>query len=72
MKYYVEEISVLKDGTSAHTITEKESKEKALSDFHLTLAYGYLNKDIETMHVEAKDAIGMIIGSETITTQEKE
>lgn len=65
MKFYVEEITVLKDGTSAHAITEKESEQKALSDFHLTLAYAYLNDNIDTIHVEAKNSVGGVYKSET-------
>lgn len=72
MKFYVEEIAVHKDGTSAHAITEKETKEKALSDYHLAMAYAYLNADLVSFHCEAKDEQGTIFKTDTFVNEPEE
>ena len=58
MKFYVEEITVLKDGTSAQAIYEKATEEEAISTFHQILASAYINPNVETCHAEAKNSVG--------------
>ena len=60
-KYFVEEMTVLKDGTYPVAITNKETKEEALSALHQTLASAYINGEVVTCHVEVKDELGNII-----------
>lgn len=71
MKFYVEEIAIHKDGTSAHTINEKESKTKALSDYHLAMAYALLNDNLASFHCEVKDEMGMMYQTDTFINEEE-
>lgn len=65
MKYYVEEITVLKDGTSPIAITEKASEKDAISSFHQAMASAIINPDVASIHVEAKNSVGGIYESKT-------
>lgn len=58
MKYYVEQIAIGKDGVSAHAITEKNSKEEAISEFHSIMASAIVNPNVISIHVEAKNELG--------------
>ena len=60
MKYYLEEITTLKDGKTAVSITEKESKDIAISTLHRAMASAIVNEDVVRIHVEAKDDKGFI------------
>lgn len=65
MKFYVEEITVLKDGTSPIAITEKESEKEAISSFHQAMASAIINPNVASIHVEAKNDVGGIYESKT-------
>lgn len=58
MKYFTEEISVSKDGIVATAITERASKEDALSGFHQIMASAYINNNLASMYAEAKNSLG--------------
>lgn len=59
-KYFTEEITTMKDGTIASAITEKASKDEAISNCLSACAYALLNKDVAHIHAEAKDNLGNI------------
>lgn len=65
MNYFVEEITVMKDGSSAQAITYKESKEDAVSGYHAVMASAWINPAVATCHCEAKNSIGGIYANET-------
>ena len=65
MKFYTEEITVLKDGTSAHALTEKNSEAEALSTFHQALASAIVNPNVASIHAEAKNSVGGIYDQKT-------
>lgn len=65
MKFYVEEITVLKDGTSAHAITEKANENDARAAFHQAMASALINPNVVSIHVEAKNSVGGIYESST-------
>ena len=67
MKFYVEEITVLKDGTSPIAITEKQSENEARASFHQTMASAIINPNVASIHVEAKNSVGGIYESATWT-----
>ena len=69
MKYYVEEITVMKDGTSPIAITEKASESEARASFHQTMASAIINPDVESIHCEAKNNVGGIYESKTWVNQ---
>ena len=69
MKYYVEEITVMKDGTSPITITEKASENEARASFHQAMASAIINPDVESIHAEAKNNVGGIYESKTWVNQ---
>ena len=69
MKYYVEEITVMKDGTSPIAITEKASENEARASFHQAMASAIINPDVESIHVEAKNNVGGIYESKTWVNQ---
>ena len=50
----------MKDGTIASAITEKTSKDEAISNCLSACAYALLNKDVAHIHAEAKDNMGHI------------
>ena len=58
MKFYVEEITVLKDGTSPIAITEKASELEARASLHQAMASAIINPDVVSIHVEAKNELG--------------
>ena len=60
MKFYVEEITVLKDGTSPLAITEKASETEARAGFHQAMASAIINSNVASIHVEAKNEVGGI------------
>ena len=60
MKFYVEEITVLKDGTSPIAITEKTTEQEARAGFHQAMASAIINPNVASIHVEAKNEIGGI------------
>ena len=65
MKFYIEEIAVLKDGTSPIAITEKPSENEARASFHQAMASAIINPNVTSIHVEAKNSVGGIYESET-------
>lgn len=65
MKFYVEEIAVLKDGTSPIAITEKPSENEARASFHQSMASAIINPNVSSIHVEAKNDVGGIYESGT-------
>lgn len=65
MKFFVEEIAVMKDGTSPIAITEKASENEARASFHQAMASAIINPDVESIHVEAKNNVGGIYESKT-------
>ena len=69
MKYYVEEITVMKDGTSPIAITEKASENEARASFHQAMASAIINPDVESIHAEAKNNVGGIYESKTWVNQ---
>lgn len=48
MRYFTEEITVLKDGTVASAITEKANEVEARSTFHQIMASGMINVSTQT------------------------
>ena len=60
MKFYVEEIAVLKDGTSPISITEKTTEQEARAGFHQAMASAIINSNVASIHVEAKNEVGGI------------
>ena len=46
MKFYIEEIAVLKDGTSPIAITEKPSENEARASFHQAMASAIINPNV--------------------------
>ena len=60
MKFYVEEITVLKDGTSPISITEKTTEQEARAGFHQAMASAIINSNVASIHVEAKNEGGGI------------
>ena len=65
MKFYIEEITVLKDGTSPIAITEKSSENEARASFHQAMASAIINPNVESIHCEAKNSVGGIYESGT-------
>ena len=65
MKFYIEEITVLKDGTSPIAITEKPSENEARASFHQVMASAIINSNVESIHAEAKNSVGGIYESGT-------
>lgn len=67
MRFFVEEITVLKDGSAPIAITEKASENEAISSFHQAMASAIINPNVESIHVEAKNSAGGIYESATWT-----
>ena len=67
MKFYVEEITVLKDGASPIAITEKPSENEARASFHQAMASAMINENVASIHAEAKNSVGGIYESATWT-----
>ena len=65
MKFYIEEITVLKDGTSPIAITEKASENEARASYHQAMASAIINPDVASIHVEAKNNVGGVYESGT-------
>lgn len=70
MKFYVEEITVLRDGTSPISITEKRSENEAVAAFHLAMASAVTNPDVLSIHCEAKNNLGGFYNSDTWTASD--
>ena len=62
-RFYVEEITILKDGTSPITITEKASEEEARATFHQAMASAIINPNVASIHVEVKNEFGGVYES---------
>ena len=58
MKYFLEEITILKEGNSAIAITEKTSELEARASFHQAMASAIINENVLSIHVEAKNELG--------------
>lgn len=58
MKYFVEQITVMKDGTTANSITEAATERDAISQFHMIMASGVINDNISTLYACAKNNVG--------------
>ena len=67
MRFYVEEITTLEDGTSPVAITEKVNEIEARASFHQTMASAMINEKVVSVHVEAKNELGGIYESATWT-----
>lgn len=65
MKYFTEEITVLKSGQVAVAINEKASEKEALSACYLALGSATANPDVVSIHVEAKNDVGGIYENKT-------
>lgn len=77
MRFYVEEITVLNDGTSPVAIYEKGSELEAKSYFHQAMASAIINDNVSSIHVEVKNEFGGISDRNTwirpvSSTQNKE
>lgn len=68
MKFYVEEITVLKNGATAAAINEKPSEVEATSAFHSAMASAMVNPDVRSIHCEAKNNLGGVYKSDTWTS----
>ena len=67
MRYFVEEITVLKDGTAPITIHEKDTEQEARSSYHQAMASAIINPTVKSIHVEAKNEVGGIYENGTWT-----
>lgn len=65
MKFYTEEITTLKDGVSAHALTEKATLNDALSAAHMAMGSACINENVASIHVEAKNNVGGVYYSDT-------
>lgn len=65
MKFYTEEIMTMKDGSAPKALNEYESEKQAISAFHQIMASVYINENIKSAHVEAKNSFGGIYESKT-------
>ena len=65
MKYFVEEITVMKDGSAAVSIVEKATKQEARSGYHQAMASAIINQDVASIHAEAKNNVGGLYESGT-------
>ena len=65
MKFYIEEITVLKDGTSPIAITEKPSENEARASFHQPMASAKNNPSVESIKKKKKNSVGGIYESGT-------
>ena len=72
MKFYVEEITVLKDGSSPIAITEKASENEARASFHQAMASAIINPSVASIHVEAKNDLGGIYEEGTWVAKSEE
>ena len=67
MKFYIEEITVLKNGTTAAAINEKPNELEAISAFHSAMASAMVNPDVHSIHCEAKNNLGGVYKADTWT-----
>lgn len=67
MKYFVEEIAIMKDGSTPISITEKTTEREARASYHQAMASAIINELVVSIHVEAKNEIGAIYDSGTWT-----
>lgn len=65
MRYFVEEITILNNGSAPITIYEKESEQEARASYHQAMASAIINPDVVSIHVEAKNSVGGIYESGT-------
>lgn len=57
MKYFVEEITVMKDGSAPAAIYEKNSEREARSAFHQAMSSALINENVVSIHAQAKIAL---------------
>ena len=71
MKYFVEEITILEDGTAPIAISEKETEQEARAAYHQAMASAIINPAVKSIHVEAKNEVGGIyeVGTWTAPTE---
>lgn len=69
MKYFVEEITILKDGSAPVAIHEKQTEQEARAAYHQAMASAIINPDVVSIHAEAKNEVGGIYESGTWTAQ---
>lgn len=60
MKYFVEEIIVMKDGSAPIAIYEKSSEREARSAYHQAMASALINENVVSIHAQAKNSLGGI------------
>ena len=58
MKFFVEEITTLKNGDVAAAITQKNTEEEAISAFHQVMASAIINPDVEAVFARAINNVG--------------
>lgn len=65
MRYFVEEITILKDGSDPIAIFEKQTEQEARAAYHQAMASAIINPNVKSIHVEAKNEVGGIYESGT-------
>lgn len=65
MRYFVEEITILKDGSAPIAILEKQTEQEARAAYHQAMASAIINPNVVSIHVEAKNEVGGIYESGT-------
>lgn len=65
MKYFVEEITILKDGATPTAVTPKNDYAEALSAYHQCLASAIISESVASIHCEVKDEKGVIYEAST-------
>ena len=60
MKYFVEEIIIMKDGSAPAAIYEKNSEREARSAFHQVMSSALINENVVSIHAQAKNSLGCI------------
>ena len=58
MKFFVEEITTLKNGDVAAAITQKNTEEEAISAIHQVMASAIINPDVESVFARAINNVG--------------
>lgn len=69
MRYFVEEITILRDGSAPIAITEKANEQEARAAYHQVMASAIINPDVVIVHAEAKNSSGGIYESGTWVAQ---
>ena len=70
MKFYYEEIAVLKDGTSAQALFEKPSEREAIAAASQAFASALINPNLVSIAVEAKNSEGFVYRKDAYVVEE--